>query len=347
METHQYLAIADCLRRGAVARAKFGQWKIPPVLDEVPVSLQGIAPVLTPLPALLLHQVIRHVGRQALAPVAGVVVDEHRVAPPVVQDLVRIGRREDEREADDLRAEQRERRHAVAGLPEVLDQGELRVGVGADQVPIHLEVLGRRSQVAPRERLVVLVQEHLCGDRSGGFRVLHERAADEIDLIDRTGRIPVRSVRSVARAAVALADQLPAVGHVSLQPERDQLIAEVGIPQRTACEVNSVFTDDAGRAAEPSRVLFLHIAEREIDRASIRDLQRGTAGRQPHPVEGCVAALRHFDAGSVDAGESLLAVVGESLDGRRRADDLDRVGEQEIQRLARICIRQLDGRLHR
>ena len=50
--------------------------------------------------------------------VAAVVVDEDRVAPPVVEDLVRVRRVENEREADDARAEQRKGGHAVARVPE-------------------------------------------------------------------------------------------------------------------------------------------------------------------------------------------------------------------------------------
>ena len=44
-----------------------------------------------------------------------------------------VGRGNDERETDDLLTEQGKRRHAVAGFPEVFDQGEFAVGVGAEQ----------------------------------------------------------------------------------------------------------------------------------------------------------------------------------------------------------------------
>ncbi|MCK7523814.1 MAG: hypothetical protein MZV64_42430 [Ignavibacteriales bacterium] len=96
---------------------------------------------------------VGEVGRRAPRTSCRVaVVDEDRVAPPVVQDLVRVGRVEDEREADDLRAEQREGRHPVARLPEVLDQRELAVRVRADQAAVHLEVLRRRREVLRGER---------------------------------------------------------------------------------------------------------------------------------------------------------------------------------------------------
>ena len=89
--------------------------------------------------------------------------------------------------------------HAVAGLPEVLDQRELAVGVGADEPAVHLEVLRRRREVLAGERGVGLAQIDLGLDRGGATRppaadrlpVAHQRAADEIDLVHRPARAPV------------------------------------------------------------------------------------------------------------------------------------------------------------
>ena len=133
VKSHQRLAVTDGFGGGAVPGAELGERKIAAVANEIAVFLQRVAPVLRGLARLLLHQVVRHVGRQSFAPVAAGVIDEHRIAPPVVQNLVGIGGRQDEREANDHRSQQRERRHAVTGLPEVLDECELAVGVGADQ----------------------------------------------------------------------------------------------------------------------------------------------------------------------------------------------------------------------
>ena len=112
---------------------------------------------------------------------------------------MRVGGGQDERHADHLRPEQGERRHAVAGLPEVLDQRELAVGVGTDEPAVHLEVLRRRREIALGERGVVLAQEDLgldggiagiagvagIADRPHRPAVAHQRAADEIDLVHR------------------------------------------------------------------------------------------------------------------------------------------------------------------
>ncbi len=72
------------------------------------------------LVALFRDEVVGEIGGQSLAPVPACKVDEYAVAPPVVQELMRVGRMQDERKPDDLLAQEREGRHAVSGLPEVL-----------------------------------------------------------------------------------------------------------------------------------------------------------------------------------------------------------------------------------
>jgi hypothetical protein len=94
--------------------------------------------MLRTLPALLGDQMIGEISREALAPVAARTIDKDAIAPPIVQELMRIGRMQNEREPDDLLTQQRERGHAIAGLPEVLDQSELGIGIRAEQPAIHL-----------------------------------------------------------------------------------------------------------------------------------------------------------------------------------------------------------------
>ena len=91
VEDHQRLPVADRLGRGAVARAELGEREVAPVAHVAAVLLQRVAAVLLALPPLLLDQVVGQVGGQPLAPVPARVVDEDRVAPPVVEDLVRVG----------------------------------------------------------------------------------------------------------------------------------------------------------------------------------------------------------------------------------------------------------------
>src|SRR5262245_50417378 len=88
--------------------------------------------MLRALPALLGDQMVGKIGGEALAPVSAP-IDKNAIAPPVVQELVRIGRMQNERKPDDLLAQQRERGHAVAGLPEILDQRKFGIGIRAKQ----------------------------------------------------------------------------------------------------------------------------------------------------------------------------------------------------------------------
>jgi hypothetical protein len=195
---HQRLAVADRLSRGALARAERGEREVAAVLDVVAVLLQRRAAVLVAGPPLLGDEVVRHVGRQSLAPVTGTIVDEDRIPPPVVEDFVRVGRVDDEREPDDLAAEQRECGHAVARLPEVLDEGELPVGVRPDELTVHLEVLRRRCQVLRRRRVVSVMQVDERLDRTGDVAPDVQRAADEVDLVHRPARLPPRVPLRVA-----------------------------------------------------------------------------------------------------------------------------------------------------
>src|SRR5258708_13310888 len=91
------------------------------------------------LAALFSNEVVGEIGGQTLAPVAASKVDEYAVAPPVVQQLLGVGRMQDERKPDDLLAQEREGRHAVARLPEVLHQPELGIRIRPDKPPVHLK----------------------------------------------------------------------------------------------------------------------------------------------------------------------------------------------------------------
>ena len=182
---HGRLAVADRLRRGVVARAEFREREILADADVVGIGLQRGSAVFIALASLFGNQVVGHVGGQSLAPVARFEVDEDAVAPPVVQQLVRVGGMQDEGEADDLRAEQGERRHAVAGFPEILDQRELRVRVGADQLSVHLKVLGRGFQIAIGERIVLFAQEGHRLDCAGVEFVFGEGGGDDVDFLGR------------------------------------------------------------------------------------------------------------------------------------------------------------------
>ena len=73
---------------------------------------------------------IGKIGCQPFRPVAVFNVDINAVAPPVVQNFVRVGSVQDKRKADDLGPKESERSHSVAGLQSIFNQGEFRIGVG-------------------------------------------------------------------------------------------------------------------------------------------------------------------------------------------------------------------------
>jgi len=87
--------------------------------------LQDGAPVVGALAALLSDQMVGEISGQTLAPVPPPKVNEHAIAHQLCSQLVRVRRMQDEWKPDDLLAQEREGRHAVAGLPKNLHQGEL------------------------------------------------------------------------------------------------------------------------------------------------------------------------------------------------------------------------------
>ena len=239
VEQHQGLAVSDRLGRRAVAAAETGEREVAPGGGVVAVLLQGLLAVLDRLPLLLLDQVVGEIGRQPLAPVAGGEIDEHAVAPPVVQDLVRVRRVDDERQPDYARAEQRERRHAEARFPEVLDQRELAVGIRAEQLFVHPEVAAGGLEILAGERRIRLAQQNQRVGRTRGavdrLAVLGERARDQVDFLLPRGFAPAlahaRAAR-VARLAQALAERAPASRQVDLEVEAEvRKTVELRVPQ--------------------------------------------------------------------------------------------------------------------
>ena len=88
---HQALTVSHRLGGTRVATTKLSQRKIEALLNIGSELLQHIASVLGPPALTFLHQVIGEIGGESFAPVAARIIDVHRVPPPVVEDLVRIG----------------------------------------------------------------------------------------------------------------------------------------------------------------------------------------------------------------------------------------------------------------
>ncbi|MBP1634690.1 MAG: hypothetical protein H6Q10_1264 [Acidobacteria bacterium] len=342
VEGHERLAVADGFGRGALPRAELAQREVAAVPDVVAVLLQGCAAVLRPRAALLLQQVVGEVRREPLAPVARPVVDEDRVAPPVVQDLVRVRRGEDEGEPDHLGTEQREARHAVARLPEVLDERELRVGVRADQLAVHLDVLRGRRQVPGRQRLVRLVQVDERLDAAGAVAEQVQRPPGQVDLVGRPLRVPPRPPIGAARRAGPLGNEVPALRLRGLEGELDEAGAEGGIPGAARGEVDALGRDPAGGLPEAAGVLLPLRGQGEVDDASVREGEGVLTGAEGNPVpfhRGPVPArcdrrprrargTGHFARRRVAGGDGEGRVEGEldraALGGRGQAHEVGR-----------------------
>ena len=197
---HGGLAVADGFRDGIVAALKARQREVVLGRDVVRDPLQDGATMVGTLAALFGDEMVGKIGGQTLAPVAARKVDEYAVAPPVVQQFMRVRRMQDERKPDDLLAQQREGRHAVAGLPEVLHQSELGIGIRAQKAAIHLEVLRRRIEVTVGQRLIGLAQERHRFHRACIPGIFSEGRGNQMHLLGRRGDRPAFAGQRLASA---------------------------------------------------------------------------------------------------------------------------------------------------
>ena len=97
---------------------------------------------------LFLVSVVGHEGRQTLGPVAARVVDQHAIAPPVVQHLMAERSGTDERQAQHLLTQVSERGHAKAGGQGAGNHRELGEGIGANACAVTRDVARTVVQVS-------------------------------------------------------------------------------------------------------------------------------------------------------------------------------------------------------
>ena len=144
-----------------MAGLKLSQWKIPDFRHIVRIFLENGQTVFRPAIPLFLDEMIGKIGRQPLCPVALLILRKDAVSPPVVKDLMGIGRMEDKREADDLRSQEGKRGHSKTRLPEVFHKGEFSVGIGTDELLVHGQVSNGCSKVSFGKLIVRRAQENL------------------------------------------------------------------------------------------------------------------------------------------------------------------------------------------
>ncbi len=237
---------------------------------------------------------------------------------------MRIRRSQDERKSNDLLAEQREGRHAVAGLPKILHQSELGIGIRAQQAVVHLEVLHRCFEVAVCQPLIGRAQEchRLHGARIPG--IFGEWRRDEMRLLGRRRDRP--ALRHGARRAFALADRFPARRHLDRQRIGHHCVPDPRHPIGRARQISTSCFDQARRFAESTRVLAARLLHRVVDDTLVVELAgqflSGRCTIDPIDVDrdlegGVVIVAVHARAGAVhpriDRGQ--LQSAGHGLHG--------------------------------
>ncbi len=233
-----------------------------------------------------------------------------------------VRRGQDEREAHDLAAEQRERRHAVAGLPEVLDERELRVGVGPEQLRIHRDVGAGRVEVLRGQSVVALSKERNGLDAVDNLLRLDPRSGDEPDFFLRVVRDEANA--GAGRAALQhfpapLAHCVPTGGERDRQVEGDEAVTRRRVPARGSRQEDALRLDRPLGLGESARVVLALFRDRMVDRLGEGDW-RFLAGRVAQcardgdPVGGRV----EFD---------LQRVVGDGWGGSRKGGDQHRRDE--------------------
>jgi len=161
-----------------------------PLTNIVTVFLERIAPIFNAASALLLDQMVSQVDGETFAPVAAFIVDENRIAPPVVQYFMRIRGVQDKREADHLRSQQGERRHAVAGFPEIFNQGEFFVRIPPDQLPVHFDIAGGSVEIFSGQRFITLMKIDQNLNRAGRVAFNDQRTTEKIHLFQHAAGVP-------------------------------------------------------------------------------------------------------------------------------------------------------------
>ena len=289
VKEHGALAVADRLGGRAVTAAELDERKIAAVPDIIGIAFEHLAPIDPALAGALAQQVIGQVGGEPLGPIAGLVVDIDAVAPPVMKDLVRVGGVDDEGQADDLRSEQREGGHAVAGLPEILDQRELGERIVADQPGIEVDVALRRVQIALCQGGVGLAQIDLgleCGvSGPSAVDIALEGCRDQIDIVLRMGLAPGGASACRIARALALRDRGPAVRKRDCERKGLKAVRDARIPAAVAVEEDALGRDGAARPLAGTAHALGDLLARMADRSAVGQGD-GTGSGDAKPVAG-------------------------------------------------------------
>ena len=198
---HGGLPVADGFGDGIMAALETRGRKVILRRDVVRDPLQDRTAMIGALAALFSDEMVGEIGGQTLTPVPARKVDEYAITPPVVQQFMGVRRVQNKRKPDDLLAQEREGRHAVARLPEILHQGELGIGIRAQKAPIHIQVLRRRLEVTIRQRLIGRAQKGQRFHRARIPGIFREWRGNQMHLLGRRGNRPALARAGARRVA--------------------------------------------------------------------------------------------------------------------------------------------------
>ncbi len=178
---------------------------------------------------------------------------------------------EDPGKTNDLRPQQGEARHPVAGLPEVLDQCERGPGERRKHRLVQRQVALRRIEVAAGEQRVGRAQERHELDGTGLLPDLGPRAGDQIDLLH--GALAHPPFAALAPRAPPLTHAPPpGRGACHLQLERHEGVAEGRDPEADTGQEHALRVDDPRCLGEAALVLLVRRYQGVVDRPTVDDL---------------------------------------------------------------------------
>ena len=134
---------------------------------------------------------------------------------------------------------------------------------------------------------------------------------------------------------------MPAVGRRGRELKTDQLIAEVGVPQRAAGKIHAIAADQAGGFRDAAGVFLLRGRQREVQRAAVGEFQRARTFSQRDPVTRDRLEFPQHHAGAIDAGKTTLFVL-QPVHVRVGVVDLQGRRQKKLDRASGELRRQFD-----
>ncbi len=140
---------------------------------------------------------------------------------------------------------------------------------------------------------------------------------------------------------------MPAWRHPGIEFEGNQIVTEIGVPERAAAEIDAVVADEPRRFLKSARIFLALHGQREIHRTAIGHLQRGRALGKADRVAADAFLSCEIDARTVNALKASGARAHDGSDRRIGGHDLELGREQKLDGLSRVIFRQLNDHVDR